>query len=174
MFPIALDLTRVPILLAGSGELLHRRRKQLEEYGAARLTVKEIPSREDIENAAIVMLAGLPREQAEPIVYACHAAGKLVNVEDINELCDFYFTANVRRGDLVIAVSTGGASPTLARKIRDAIARMFGEEWAERVRETFELRQKWKAQGKDMREVMEYTEQHVKEKGWLDGEKDAA
>src|SRR5689334_108702 len=102
MFPIALDLTRIPILLIGQGELLEKRRCQLTEYGAAHFV-------DTMEQAIIVMVAGLPREQAERIVKQAHDRGKLVNVEDIHDLCDFYFTANVRRGDLVIAVSTCGA-----------------------------------------------------------------
>ncbi|MDE3016510.1 MAG: hypothetical protein KGI29_06285 [Pseudomonadota bacterium] len=169
MFPIALDLTRIPVLLVGQGELLQRRLAQLQEAGVTEVTVLEgaSPTAGDLQQCAIVMVAGLPREQAERIVIAAHEVGKLVNVEDINDLCNFYFTANVRRGDLIIAVSTSGASPTLARKIRDAIAATFGEEWRERLREIAELRQIWKKQGKVMKEVVDATEKHVKEKGWL-------
>ena len=163
MFPIALDLTRIPIFLTGRGELLTRRRAQLEGYGATRLV-------EDIKQAAIVMVAGLPRIEAEKIVEQAHALGKLVNVEDINDLCDFYFTANVVRGDLVIAVSTSGASPTLARKIRDRIAALFGEEWAARLREISALRMEWKKQGRGMKDVIDATERHARENGWLKDE----
>lgn len=168
MFPIALDLTKIPVLLVGSGELLARRLQYLQEAGAAQVTVKENISPEDMVGAAVVMVAGLPRAQAEEIVQQARAAGKLVNVEDINDLCDFYFTANVRRGDLVIAVSTSGASPTLARKIRDRIASLFGEEWAARVREIADLRKNWKAEGDDMKTVVAKTEQHIV--GWLEEE----
>jgi precorrin-2 dehydrogenase/sirohydrochlorin ferrochelatase len=160
MFPIALDLTRIPILLTGSGELLEKRRRQLEEYGATQFV-------RDIKNAAVVMVAGLPREQAAAIADEAHALGKLVNVEDINDLCDFYFTANVKRGDLIIAVSTSGASPTLARKIRDRIAEQFGEEWASHLSEILRLRKGWKAEGKGMKEVVEHSERHIQEKKWL-------
>lgn len=160
MFPIALDLTRIPIFLTGQGELLGKRRRMLEDYGATQFV-------EDMQRSAIVMVAGLPRQQAEQIVEQAHTLGKLVNVEDINDLCDFYFTANVKRGDLVIAVSTSGASPTLARKIRDAIARQFGEEWGLRLNEMLNLRKHWKAQGKGMKEVIEESEHHIEEKKWL-------
>ena len=127
-----------------------------------------------IWQAAVIMVAGLPREQAEQIVELAHAAGKLVNVEDINDLCDFYFTANVRRGDLVIAVSTSGASPTLARKIRDIIAGMFGEEWASRTQEIFQARKRWKAEGSDMKNVVENTDRMLAQKGWLPRKGEAA
>lgn len=169
MFPIALDLTRIPILLVGSGELLSRRRVQLEAYGAAQLIVRNDSEyhADEIQGVSIVMIAGLPRARAEAIVADAQAAGKLINVEDIPQLCDFYFTANVRRGELVIAVSTSGASPTLARKIRDAIAARFGEEWAERVREMSQLRLRWKSSGASMREVLDKTEKYVEEKAWF-------
>jgi siroheme synthase-like protein len=157
MFPIALDLTRISIFLTGQGELLTKRRRMLVEYGATQFV-------ENIEHATVVMVAGLPRAEAEKIVEKAHMLGKLVNVEDINDLCDFYFTANIRRGDLIIAVSTSGASPTLARKIRDAIAKQFGEEWGERVAEILHLRKAWKAEGKN---VAEHSERHIKEKKWL-------
>ena len=160
MFPIVLDLTKIPIFLTGQGELLAKRCRMLEEYGAAQFV-------DTIEKAAVVMIAGLPRLQAQEMVAHAHALGKLVNVEDINDLCDFYFTANVRRGDLIIAVSTSGASPTLARKIRDVIAKQFGEEWALRLSEILQLRKAWKAQGKDMKEVVECSERHLAGKKWL-------
>ena len=160
MFPIALDLTRIPIFLTGQGELLEKRRQRLLEYGATRFS-------ETMEQAAVVMIAGLPRQQAEEIVRQAQALGKLVNVEDINELCDFYFTANLRRGDLVIAVSTSGASPTLARKIRDLIARTFGEEWAARLQEVKQLRLQWKKEGKNMQEVVAGTERYAHEQNWF-------
>jgi precorrin-2 dehydrogenase/sirohydrochlorin ferrochelatase len=167
VFPIALDLTKIPILLIGQGPLVARRQAQLAEYGVKNLTVKEAFSPQDMAAATIVMVAGLPREQAEAIVQKAHALGKLVNVEDINDLCDFYFTANVKRGDLIIAVSTSGASPTLARVIRDWLAERFGEEWAGHLRDMLRLRKTWKTEGADMTQVMENTKRHLKEQGWL-------
>jgi precorrin-2 dehydrogenase / sirohydrochlorin ferrochelatase len=167
MYPIALDLARIPILLIGQGELVIRRVSQLEEAGAKRLMVRQQFDAGDLKHAAVVMVAGLPREKAEEIVQAARRAGKLVNVEDVNDLCDFYFTANVKRGDLVIAVSTSGASPTLARKIRDKIASIFGEEWTARVHEISQYRKKLKAEGKDMKATVEASEEFLKQKGWL-------
>lgn len=169
MFPIALDLTKIPVLLAGEGPAFTKRRVQLEEAGALNLTLFEqsLPTAEDMKDRAIIMVAGLPRAQAESIVTLAHSLGKLVNVEDVNDLCDFYFTANVKRGDLIIAVSTSGASPTLARKLRDTIGNLFGPEWAERTGVIAAERKAWKAAGKSLSEVQTLTEQYLAEHGWL-------
>ncbi len=167
MYPIALDLKCIPILLSGRGELLARRIRMLEEAGATQVVVQENPSAADLAKATIVMVAGLPREEAERIAHAAHIVGKLVNVEDINDLCDFYFTANVHRGNLVIAVSTSGASPTLARKVRDFIAGKFGAEWQEHTDEIAAKRKEWKMQGKSITEVLAASEEYIAKKGWL-------
>jgi len=168
MYPIVLDLTRVSILLIGQGELLEKRKKQLEEYGAAKLVVSTPAAMlQHWQNSQVIMIAGLNRSVSETISAKARADGKLVNVEDINDLCDFYFTANVRRGELVIAVSTSGASPTLARKVRDRIAGYFGAEWGERVRILSDLRKSLKAGGAGMKEIIEKTETFLVEKGWL-------
>ncbi len=167
MYPIALNLTRIPILLIGQGELVTRRLAQLEAAGATQVAVREAFDAGDLKNATVVMVAGLAREQAEAIATAARAAGKLVNIEDVNDLCDFYFTANVTRGDLVIAVSTSGASPTLARKIRDRIAALFGEEWSARVHEISQYRLRLKSEGADMKTTINATEDFLQKKGWM-------
>jgi len=59
------------------------------------------------------------------------ASGVLVNVMDDIPHCDFAAPALVRRGDLAIAISTGGRSPALARRLREDLERQYGPEWAE-------------------------------------------
>lgn len=169
MFPIALDLAKIPILLIGEGEAFEKRHAQLLEYGATKISLCHASEgwHPVIAISNIIMIAGLPREESEKISAAARAAGKLVNVEDINDLCDFYFTANVRRGDLLIAVSTGGASPTLSRKIRDYIAGKFGEEWKERTEEIKNFRLSLKTKNKTTAEVLQESEKFLAEKGWL-------
>jgi precorrin-2 dehydrogenase/sirohydrochlorin ferrochelatase len=60
---------------------------------------------------------------------AAQERGIWVNIVDAPELCTFIVPAQVRRGDLTIAVSTGGASPALARRLREALERRFGPEY---------------------------------------------
>ena len=53
----------------------------------------------------------------------------LCNIVDVPSLCDFYYPAVVRRGQLQIAISTAGASPSLARRLREEMEKTFGPEY---------------------------------------------
>lgn len=167
MYPIALNLGHIPVLLCGRGELRDKRLALLREGGAAMVHVVEIPTDDDIAKATIVMAVGLSREESESVASKVRAAGKLVNIEDVNDLCDFYFTANVRRGDLIIAVSTSGASPVLARRIKEYLEKRFGPEWEHYVAEIKSARATYKAQGKNFKEMIAAGEAFLAEKGWL-------
>jgi precorrin-2 dehydrogenase/sirohydrochlorin ferrochelatase len=61
---------------------------------------------------------------------AGRARGVLVNVLDDMPHCDFAAPAIVRRGHLAIAISTGGRSPALARRLREELGERYGPEWA--------------------------------------------
>ena len=54
----------------------------------------------------------------------------LVNVVDVHQLCNFILPAILRRGPLSIAISTSGASPALAKRMKSETDRMFGPEYA--------------------------------------------
>ncbi|MDX2072802.1 MAG: NAD(P)-dependent oxidoreductase [Alphaproteobacteria bacterium] len=190
MYPIALDLTKISILLVGKGDALAKRKTQLEEAGATHLSchsrdlssealakaesgnpsvfLEGLDARLRGHDINVVMVAGLDHSESETIAKAARAAGKLVNVEDVPELCDFIFTAHIRRGDLLIAVSTGGASPTLAGRVRDYIAGRFQAEWAGFTEETRKHRLALRAEGKNMKEVMAESKAWIEQKGWLD------
>jgi precorrin-2 dehydrogenase/sirohydrochlorin ferrochelatase len=169
MFPIALNLSMLPLLLVGEGPAFDKRRKQLEEAGASQLTLVSQAEVSDAQLAAsrMVMVAGMDRARSEAIAKRARAIGRLVNVEDVNDLCDFYFTSHVRRGDLIVAVSTGGASPTLAKRLRAKIGEWLGEEWEGRTQEIAAARQQWKTDGKSMKEVEQLTDRLLAERGWL-------
>ena len=59
----------------------------------------------------------------------------LCNVVDVPELCDFFYPAVVQRGDLQIAISTSGQSPSLAQRIRKQLEQQFGPNYAQWVEE---------------------------------------
>jgi len=68
------------------------------------------------------------------IATAAREAGALVNVVDDIPQCDWAAPAVVRRGELLLAVGTGGASPALAKKMRQRLEAQYGAEWAEVLR----------------------------------------
>ncbi len=70
--------------------------------------------------------------------------GVLLNVVDRPELCDFIVPAVMEQGDLVVATSTGGASPALAKRIRRELKESFGPEYAEALQLLRRLRQRLK------------------------------
>jgi precorrin-2 dehydrogenase/sirohydrochlorin ferrochelatase len=88
-----------------------------------------------------------PGERDE-IARAARERGVLVNVMDDVPNCDFAAPALVRRGDLVIAVGTGGRSPAVARGVREVLEARFGPEWADALSVIAEVRMEtWPALG---------------------------
>jgi siroheme synthase-like protein len=63
------------------------------------------------------------------VVRDARRAGALVNAADDPRRCDFFLPAVLRRGGLTVAVSTGGASPALARAVRDELDRLVPESY---------------------------------------------
>lgn len=88
-------------------------------------------------------VAATASESLNKLIYLeAQRRGVLCNVVDVPEYCDFFYPAVVRRGDLRIAVSTAGQSPSLAQKIRQQLERQFGEgyaAWVEQLGETRRL-----------------------------------
>jgi precorrin-2 dehydrogenase / sirohydrochlorin ferrochelatase len=76
----------------------------------------------------VIAATGSPALHDE--IYAeARSRGVLCNTVDEPERCDFYFPAVVRRGELQIAISTGGLSPALAQRLRKELEQQFGPEW---------------------------------------------
>ena len=71
------------------------------------------------------------------------------NIADVPDLCTFIVPAVITQGDLIIAVSTGGASPALARRIREDLEKKFGPEYATMTRLMGELRKHIVRNGSD-------------------------
>jgi precorrin-2 dehydrogenase / sirohydrochlorin ferrochelatase len=96
----------------------------------------------DLENVFMVVVATSSRDLNEFVFGEAHARGVLCNVVDVPEQCDFYYPAVVQRGDLQIAISTSGQSPSLAQRIRQQLEWQFGPGYAHWVAELGETRRK--------------------------------
>ncbi|MGB8990256.1 MAG: bifunctional precorrin-2 dehydrogenase/sirohydrochlorin ferrochelatase [Candidatus Sulfotelmatobacter sp.] len=90
---------------------------------------------EDLDGVSLAVVATASPAVNETIYREAQRRGVLCNVVDVPEYCDFYYPAVVRRGDLQIAVSTSGQSPSLAQKIRQQLERQFGPGYARWVAE---------------------------------------
>jgi precorrin-2 dehydrogenase / sirohydrochlorin ferrochelatase len=96
----------------------------------------------DVEPAFLVVAATNSYATNEAVFQACVQRGVLCNVVDDPERCDFFYPAVVRRGPLLIAISTSGRSPALARRLRIDLEQQFGSEYSAWVEQVGEMRQK--------------------------------
>src|SRR6202050_3977673 len=99
-------------------------------------------SGKDLEGAFLAVVATNSRSLNQRVYDEAQRRGVLCNVVDVPDLCDFFYPAVVRRGDLQIAVSTSGQSPSLAQKIRQQLEKQFGpgyEAWVAELGETRKL-----------------------------------
>jgi precorrin-2 dehydrogenase/sirohydrochlorin ferrochelatase len=97
-------------------------------------------SADDLTGAFLAIVATHSRTLNERVYREAQRLGVLCNVVDVPDLCDFYYPSVVRRGDLQIAVSTAGQSPSLAQKIRQQLEKQFGPAYAAWVAELGETR----------------------------------
>lgn len=148
--PIFLDLTGRRCVVIGGGEIAARKAESLIEAGAvvtivsptataaiSRLSaagqVAHTPRKYrhgDLAKAALVFAATDDRDLDRAVADEARERGIPVNVADIPELCTFIAPAVARRGALQIAISTSGAAPAFAARIRDEIEGSFGSEYA--------------------------------------------
>jgi len=169
MLPIILDGSKIRVGIAGSGEGLRRRLKVVRAAGPEEPALYEgrVPTAAELASLHILFVAGLDAETSRHLAEAARGAGVLVNVEDVPDLCDFYMPAQVRRGDLLLAVSTAGRSPALSRFLREDLEQRYGPEWEARLDEISTLRGHWRAEGIAPDEVSARTRALLSERGWL-------
>jgi precorrin-2 dehydrogenase/sirohydrochlorin ferrochelatase len=106
--------------------------KELQDYAAEGSISWEQRKWEesDLEGALIAIAATSDTEVNIAVSEAAESRAMLVNVVDVPPLCNFILPAIVRSGPLAIAISTAGASPALAKRMRDEIGEQFGEPYA--------------------------------------------
>ena len=149
LYPMLVDLTGKRCLVVGGGTVAERKVTRLAECGAdvkvvspattSRLTalaatgvvrVRRRPVRpSDLSGAFLVVVATDDRQVNREMAERVRGAGGLVNVADDPEACSFLVPSVLRRGDLTIAISTGGGSPALAKKLRQRLEQTIGPEY---------------------------------------------
>src|SRR3981189_782618 len=144
--PVFLDLQAGPVLLVGAGDLARAKLRLLAAAGA-RIRWYAPDGNHDLSGLSAADSARIEHAEGNPlaadlsgvIAILCAAAGRLVptmsvrakavglpvNVMDDLAHSTFIFPAIVDRGDVVVAVGTGGASPVVARRVRERIEAML-------------------------------------------------
>lgn len=150
-YPVALDLTGRPVVVVGGGAVAERKVEGLLEAGARvtivapRVTTALAALAEegrvrhlardyrdgDVDGHDLVFVAVDDDSVSRAVGGEASARGAWVNTADDPARCDFILPSVLRRGDLVIAVTTGGASPALARAVREQLERVVTEDYGE-------------------------------------------
>jgi precorrin-2 dehydrogenase / sirohydrochlorin ferrochelatase len=167
MLPITVDVARVRIALVGNGEAARRRLALLDRAGAMWIDVyaeapepelaaaagdrlrRRLPSANEIGRARLMFLARVGEPAVSRLRRMADAAGVLLNVEDDIRRSDFHSPAVVRRGDLTVAISTGGKCPGLAAALRRQIEASLGPQWDVELERVAALRGHWRDAGRD-------------------------
>lgn len=151
LFPIFVKLEELKLLIVGGGKIgLEKLQTVLQNSPSTAITLvaPEIdpaihalaarnanirlftrPYHEaDLESKDLAIVAVDDRTVSETVAREARARGILVNVADTPDLCDFYLGSVVRRGNLKIAISTNGKSPTIAKRLKEEIGNMIPDE----------------------------------------------
>ncbi|MDD2877429.1 MAG: NAD(P)-dependent oxidoreductase [Acidiphilium sp.] len=185
MIPIALDPRFARLAVAGNGPQALRRFRALRAAGADGVLLfsdapaddaviaagsalrRAMPGATDLAVLHVLWIVDLPRARAEQLAETARDARVLVNLEDAPPFCDFHSVAEVRRGDLLLTISTNGRAPGLAGLIRRDLEQRYGDEWRDRVAEIGTRRAEWQRDGVSMPDAAKLVAAIVEERGWL-------
>ena len=161
----AIDVEGRRVVVIGDGGMADEKVAGLEACGAL---VERVPAsryeRRVLEGALLVVAATPDRKLNERVFHDAERRGMLCNVADVPELCNFILPAVHREGPIAVAVSTGGASPALAKRLRTQIAELVGPEHAELAEELRALRPEVKERFPTYEERRDYFEELVTER----------
>ena len=166
-YPIFLNIQRRKCVVVGGGEVAERKARALAEQGASVTVISarvcdglaqlaeqsaiQISLRDyqsgDLENALIAIAATDDPMVNMEVAREGRERGVLTNIVDDPEHSDFIVPSLLRRGDISIAISTGGKSPALARRIRTELEQSFAPEYASLALLLWEVRQELKRDG---------------------------
>ena len=148
-YPVNLDMTNKRCVVVGGGDIAERKVARLLECGAQVTVVSKsltpvLKARKKtgqmdhidrdyeeqaLDGAFIVIGATDRNDVNERISKDAMARGLLVNIVDDPDRCNFILPSLVQQGDLSIAISTGGKSPALAKKLRKELEKQYGPEY---------------------------------------------
>lgn len=150
LYPIFLKAHQLPILVVGGGnvgaEKLHFLLKSSPEANVSVVALdfnKEVMDlalkhgvpllktgfqEHHLEKKSLVIVATDDPKLNQRIYHLCRERNLLVNVADHPDLCDFYLGGIVTKGNLKIAISTNGKSPTTAKRLRQLLEQVIPEE----------------------------------------------
>ncbi|MFO7559816.1 MAG: bifunctional precorrin-2 dehydrogenase/sirohydrochlorin ferrochelatase [Desulfobacterales bacterium] len=149
-YPVNLNVQNRKCLVVGGGSVGTRKVQTLLECGAAVTVVSRKMSEDlkkfsaeamlrleersyrssDLENMFLVICTTSDKKLNLRINSDAEKRNMLCNVADVPEACNFILPAIVKRGDLIIAISTSGTSPAFAKKLRKDLEKQFGREYA--------------------------------------------
>jgi precorrin-2 dehydrogenase/sirohydrochlorin ferrochelatase len=165
MLPLMLDVASLPIALIGRGEAYEKRITLLREAGAQNLDLylvgeegEELPPlplpRLSTGTYRLVYVAGLSEEASRPYYDAAKAGGAFVNVEDVKPMCDFHVPSILRRGPMMITVSSDGQAAGLSKAMTHHIGtHVFPPIWENHFHDLVALRARMKAEGASFSDV---------------------
>lgn len=165
-YPVLLRLTGKPVVVVGGGVVALRKVQGLLECGAqVKLIAPEVQPalaklaekkqlcwvqrtyrKGDLRGALLVIGATDQAAVNQRIFNEAIDNNVLVNIVDQPELCTFTLPARVTRGPVTVAISTGGASPMLARHLREMLEEVVGPEYGQLAQLMGKLREEVKAQ----------------------------
>ena len=148
MLPIIINPGHLKTLVIGDGQATSRRLQMLKEAGVKNVKhFKTIPEEKEFDDVNIIYSSDFDDDISEKIFTIAESKKLLINTEDKTKFCNFHAPAIIRRGDLLLTVSTAGKGPRLARRIKAILENMFGYEWKENLEHLSQVREEYKKQG---------------------------
>ena len=167
LFPVFLKLEQLRVLLVGGGNVALEKlgamignapetpitlvattiTKQLREFSAdyPKIHLIERPFEEnDLNKADLVIVAVNDTQVSSRIKSLANQKNLLVNVADQPALCDFYLGSIVQKGDLKIAISTNGKSPTIAKRLKEVFQELIPDSFNQILQQMSRIRSKLK------------------------------
>ena len=193
-YPVCLDVSGKKCVVVGGGDVAERKARRLLDCGArvlvvcraagpalgdlhrqGRLALVEADYGPEFLDGAFLAIGATDRPEVNDAVWRdSRGKGILVNIVDDPGRCDFILPSLYRQGDLLIAITTSGKSPALAKKLRKEMTRHFGPEYEEFLNVLGQIREKIIARGgppernKALFEAVVYSDviDHIRAKDW--------